>query len=493
MDSPIRKPTLIGLPWHGFYRDGTLTLPNSDTMTVSVSGTGIGQVIRHPAAAGDTRTQAEIDADALLGKEYRDYAIKLGSSVGGAKLPQTSSDSRCWVYIDGNGVPWCMEVRRQFWGGIEETRMTVYCRGRFGLIAPEQPLISTLDKSCGVAVNPYTTTSGISRGSVSQTETGDKAVLVEYVTSVFETHPYVYLAIDGVPEFTLDHPGAMGWWKRALAIYTIEVSGNGASPTDPTGITATCTREDLSVTKTETSGAVPGNTYGSSGSGTWPDIVISFDSSGGPDGGNTTWTTNETVHAYADGTSLYRIESETVINTIGYTESSATGSYDCSTGDDSFGTGSITRHGSHSFTRTYTLYQDGAPIDTVTESMSDSLSSGELWDGTHAWDCIIEGSTGAIGIDLTLSNAYTLDWIGRVGAIRADHPIFQGYGVGAVYHSKRNKQSTLNVYAMTATVDWPDPLPTGYRTDIERKIRAAAEPEQLQIAVALDDVSMAYF
>lgn len=96
-----------GCPWHGLIKNGRLQLPNGDEMSFPQPGVnwftrGHSRLIRHPKAPVDLRTEAQVQADLELGRQWWSEAIIAVNTLHGRSVGFGYS----WLYIDPRGVNW---------------------------------------------------------------------------------------------------------------------------------------------------------------------------------------------------------------------------------------------------------------------------------------------------------------------------------------------------------------------------------------------------
>ena len=91
----------IGLPYHGLSLNGRLILSNGDNKFFTSPTDGNTFVVRNSSAPGVNRTAEQLVADALAGKEWRDYGLISGSlrQIGGKEFGLGS-----WIYSDPSGA-----------------------------------------------------------------------------------------------------------------------------------------------------------------------------------------------------------------------------------------------------------------------------------------------------------------------------------------------------------------------------------------------------
>ncbi|WP_324730967.1 hypothetical protein [Pseudomonas paeninsulae] len=106
-----------GVPWHGKVQGGVLTLPNAATMPwwqppadpahADISGYTFAQ--RLPGAPEVLRSETELAADTLAGREWRDQFI-VGGTYANAAIHGTKAGG--WIYPADDGTRWlCTALR----------------------------------------------------------------------------------------------------------------------------------------------------------------------------------------------------------------------------------------------------------------------------------------------------------------------------------------------------------------------------------------------
>lgn len=131
-----------GHPWHGLVEDGTLTLPNSDTMIYPIpSSAGEADVLafQPPGTPPVVRSPEQAAADAAAGRQWLDYALICGRNDR-RLYGQSIGGNGTWLYAAPDGSRWRVTL-----GGVLGNRdltvplvATVTCI-RFGAFgAPEE-------------------------------------------------------------------------------------------------------------------------------------------------------------------------------------------------------------------------------------------------------------------------------------------------------------------------------------------------------------------
>lgn len=220
---PVKRFTEIGTPFHGLVIDGTLTLPNSATMTWPAVASAFTQVLRNSTGAANapTRTTEQQTADTAAGRQWLDYALRNGSRFNGRVV-----SSWDWIlYPDPAGNVWLIENR--FVSSSTQARPRLYVVGLFGRvhygITPPNltcdRLIYSADitptDSASVGVDNYYT------HSLLQNEDGNKALLRVYRTMLGASWAQRYM-------WDLYVTNQQDAGTRLSDLYEITISGTGS-------------------------------------------------------------------------------------------------------------------------------------------------------------------------------------------------------------------------------------------------------------------------
>lgn len=103
---PLTLVDLFGHPFHGLCKDGTLHLPNGQTMSYPQPSNGDVHVQRVPGAAGGAGlTPEQLAAETAAGHTWIDYGL-----LSGGSLQFWGHDIGGWIYIDPDGARWLVRL-----------------------------------------------------------------------------------------------------------------------------------------------------------------------------------------------------------------------------------------------------------------------------------------------------------------------------------------------------------------------------------------------
>lgn len=106
----LDKLQMIGQPYHGLYKSGTITLPNGTTKAAPTPANGGVVLIRVPGMPAVTRTAPEIVADTAAGLEWRNYALISGGYYGGLGPLYSNISYAHVIFVDAANVRWLMKL-----------------------------------------------------------------------------------------------------------------------------------------------------------------------------------------------------------------------------------------------------------------------------------------------------------------------------------------------------------------------------------------------
>lgn len=222
--------TLVGFPFHGQVKLGTLTTDYSDTFSHTQPSDGLVVIQRNPITADVNRTTEQQTWDESKGFEWVDYltftgAEKLlaGNELGGNR----------WIYSDDNHRPWVIRAE-VFVKPTDSTKIVleVYLDSAFMLISPGSKLQALANIDTLLATHEYNIGSGgfemqylpdydiTNENGLEITQTGHKALM-----NIYQFNPTL---TGGYFMFKNTYTELGGVWK-------IELSGSGAMSEDPEG------------------------------------------------------------------------------------------------------------------------------------------------------------------------------------------------------------------------------------------------------------------
>jgi hypothetical protein len=125
----LDRVKLFGLPYHGLWKAGSITLPNAATKTCAAPIGGGVVLLKVPDQPAVTRSTGELAGDVAAGREWRNYGLLSGGRYGPVQVPSFTGEAVVFL-IDGAKRSWLMRVLTN--PGMAN-HMTVRLR-RFGLI-----------------------------------------------------------------------------------------------------------------------------------------------------------------------------------------------------------------------------------------------------------------------------------------------------------------------------------------------------------------------
>lgn len=118
-----------GLPYHGLWKAGAITLPNGATKTCPPPANGGVTLVKIPDQPAVSRTESEQTGDESAGREWRNYGLLSGGSFGSLNPIYGSLGTATVLLIDDAKKAWTMHMT---WAS-SHTYMTVKLR-RFGCL-----------------------------------------------------------------------------------------------------------------------------------------------------------------------------------------------------------------------------------------------------------------------------------------------------------------------------------------------------------------------
>lgn len=110
----MAKIVMIGQPYHGLWKGGSITLPNAETKTCPAPANGSCILLRVPGQPAVTRSEAEQEADALAGLEWRNYGLISGGRYGGIGKIHAEGGAAYVVLIDAAKARWVLSFAKNF-------------------------------------------------------------------------------------------------------------------------------------------------------------------------------------------------------------------------------------------------------------------------------------------------------------------------------------------------------------------------------------------
>lgn len=172
-DFGLDRVKLFGLPYHGLWKAGSITLPNAATKTCPAPGNGGVTLVKIPDRPTVSRSEDELAADGSAGREWRNYGLVSGGRMGSLNPVYGSMGTAVVLLIDDAKKAWTMHIT----GSSSHTYLTVKLR-RFAYI--KKPWVEEeWVASFNVSVNPYFNSALVGRTllTVCQNSTGREFVL----------------------------------------------------------------------------------------------------------------------------------------------------------------------------------------------------------------------------------------------------------------------------------------------------------------------------
>lgn len=222
---PIRVPSFIGCPFHGLVIDGTLTLPNSQTMPYTSAVSAFTQVLRNPAGVANARarTAEEQTADTAAGRQWLDYGIRNANRFNGEAL---GVGKQFVLYSDPAGSVWLLVYDPIL--GDDTVRPRLYLKGLFGRVRhggaspPDYSLNTLLWSAAITSSDDEAITNSFYVASLLQNETGSKVLFKIHRVirgDVYaKRYDWVQYATSGV------NAG-----RRLSDLYELTISGTGST------------------------------------------------------------------------------------------------------------------------------------------------------------------------------------------------------------------------------------------------------------------------
>lgn len=110
----MAKIVMIGQPYHGLWKGGSITLPNAETKTCPAPANGSCILLRVPGQPAVTRSEAEQEADDLAGLEWRNYGLISGGRYGGIGKIHAVGGAAYVVLIDAAKARWVLSFAKNW-------------------------------------------------------------------------------------------------------------------------------------------------------------------------------------------------------------------------------------------------------------------------------------------------------------------------------------------------------------------------------------------
>jgi len=105
------KILMAGLPFHGLWKDGAITLPNDETKAVAGGPLdGSCFLVKVPDQPAVSRTTEEAAADEAAGLEWRNYGLISGGKLG--DIPLMADNVARIFYIDSTKKRWLLQFEK---------------------------------------------------------------------------------------------------------------------------------------------------------------------------------------------------------------------------------------------------------------------------------------------------------------------------------------------------------------------------------------------
>ena len=105
------KISMAGLPFHGLWKDGAITLPNDETKTCPAPVNGACVLVKVPDQPAVTRSTEEAAADAAAGREWRNYGLISGGRYGGSAALYADGAATIF-YIASTKKRWLVKIEK---------------------------------------------------------------------------------------------------------------------------------------------------------------------------------------------------------------------------------------------------------------------------------------------------------------------------------------------------------------------------------------------
>lgn len=103
--------SMAGLPFHGLWKSGIITLPNDETITCPAPANGACVLLRVPGQPAVSRTTEQLAADAAAGMEWRNYGLISGGRIGSQSIDAGSGYANVML-IDAAKIRWRVRIAK---------------------------------------------------------------------------------------------------------------------------------------------------------------------------------------------------------------------------------------------------------------------------------------------------------------------------------------------------------------------------------------------
>lgn len=102
---------ILGLPFHGLWKAGSITLPNASTVACPAPASSACVLIKVPDQPAVTRSTEEAAADLAAGREWRNYGLISGGNFG-ASADLYTNFAATVLYIDSTKKRWSIKFAK---------------------------------------------------------------------------------------------------------------------------------------------------------------------------------------------------------------------------------------------------------------------------------------------------------------------------------------------------------------------------------------------
>lgn len=109
-DVGLDKIALFGQPYHGLWKSGSISLPNSSSKTCPAPSNGGVVWLKVPGQPAVSRTNDELASDSAAGREWRNYGLISGGRYGASATLHGSPGEATVFFIDAAKATWQMKI-----------------------------------------------------------------------------------------------------------------------------------------------------------------------------------------------------------------------------------------------------------------------------------------------------------------------------------------------------------------------------------------------
>lgn len=196
MNNFLSKVKMFGLPYHGVWQDGEITLPNGAKKAAPVPASGACILVKVPGLPPIERSTDEVADDIAAGREYRNYGLISGGYFGPIQIPVAAGEAFV-IFIDSASKAWRCKIVK---GPTNTLLLSLH---RFARFSTE---IDAWSDTVSVPVAAAFWASIIVLGTEAQASSGRDFVLSSHVAEAFP-QAFLRMTISGTVDFSLPSLG----------------------------------------------------------------------------------------------------------------------------------------------------------------------------------------------------------------------------------------------------------------------------------------------